>query len=444
MNTLADKLQGLFKKLKGYGKLNEDNISEAVREVRLALLAADVNYQIAKDFCARVKEQALGKEVQASVRPGDYFVKIVHDELVATFTSESRDLAEKRPLKLALVGLNGAGKTTTAGKLAHMLKQAGETVQLVAADLTRPAAADQLSKLGEQISIPVQTPESGQTLAAYLDQAADPARYPDASVVIYDLAGRTDLNEELLDELNASLLVIEPDECLLVADAATGQAATELAQKFQANAPLTGLVLSRFDGDTRGGAALSLQAMTGAPVKFLGTGEKIDALEVFHPDRLVKRLLGMGDLYGLAEKVQGEIDLEDAARFEEKLRRQSFDLQDFLDQMRQIKKLGPLQNLLGMMPGMGSVPDSALDEQSMKRTEAIVLSMTPQERRRPEILNASRRKRIAAGSGVEVMEVNELLRRFRQMKKMMTKVFKGGNPESKMKKLLSGMAPGNT
>ncbi len=441
MNALSDKLQGLFKKLKGYGKLNEDNISEAVREVRLALLAADVNYQVAKDFCARVKEQALGEEVRASVRPGDYFVKIVHDELVATFTSENRDLAEKRPLKLALVGLNGAGKTTTAGKLASMLKKEAETVQLVAADLTRPAAVDQLSKLGQQIDVPVQTPETGQTLASYLDKAASGSQYPDASVIIYDLAGRTDLNEELLDELKLSLSAIEPDECLLVADAATGQAATELAKKFQENAPLTGLVLSRFDGDTRGGAALSLQAITGAPVKFLGTGEKIDAIEVFHPDRLVKRLLGMGDLYGLAEKVQGEIDLEDAARFEEKLRKQSFDLQDFLDQMRQIKKLGPLQNLLGMMPGMGNVPDSALDEQSMKRTEAIVLSMTPKERRRPEILNASRRKRIAAGSGVEVMEVNELLRRFRQMKKMMTKVFKGGNPEGKMKKLLSGMAP---
>ncbi len=439
MNALSAKLQGLFKKLKGYGKLNEDNISEAVREVRLALLSADVNYQVAKDFCARVKEQALGEEIRASVRPGDFFVKIVHDELVATFTSEDRDLAEKRPLKIALCGLNGAGKTTTAGKLARRLKSEGEVVHLVAADMTRPAAVDQLSKLGQQIGVDVRTPETGQTLATYLQQAADLSSYPDATVVIYDLAGRTDLNDELLDELKLSLNSIQPDECLLVADAATGQAATELARKFQENAPLTGLVLSRFDGDTRGGAALSLQAITGAPVKFLGTGEKIDALEVFHPDRLVKRLLGMGDLYGLAEKVQGEIDLEDAARFEEKLRKQSFDLQDFLDQMRQIKKLGPLQNLLGMMPGMGNVPDSALDEKSMQRTEAIVLSMTRKERRRPEILNASRRKRIAAGSGVTVMEVNELLRRFRQMKKMMTKVFKGGNPEGKMKKLLSGM-----
>ncbi|MEM6822542.1 MAG: signal recognition particle protein [Verrucomicrobiota bacterium] len=441
MNALGDKLQGLFKQLKGYGKLNEKNISDAVREVRLALLGADVNYQIAKQFCDRVKEKALGEEIRASVRPGDYFVKIVHDELIDTFTSEDRDLSDKRPLNLALCGLNGVGKTTTAAKLAKALTKEGESVQLIAADLSRPAAVDQLKKLGEQIQVPVLGPESGEALATYLKRAIQHAKESEASVVIYDLAGRTDLNNELLAELKDSLKIINPDECLLVADAATGQAAAELARGFQANAPLTGLVLSRFDGDTRGGAALSLQSVTGCPIKFLGVGEKVDALEAFIPDRLVKRLLGMGDLYGLAEKVQEEINIEDAARFEEKLRKQSFDLQDFLDQMRQMKKLGPLQNLLGMVPGMGSMSDSALDESSMKRTEAIILSMTKKERRRPEILNASRRKRIASGSGTSVMEVNELLKRFRQMKKMMTKLFKGKNPEGNLKRMLSSLQP---
>lgn len=438
MNLLGEKLQGLFKKLKGYGRLNEDNIAEAVREVRLALLAADVNYAIAKEFCERVRTRALGEEIRASVRPGDFFVKIVHDELVATFTSGAVDLTAQRPARVALVGLNGAGKTTTAAKLALRLKNQGESVRLVAADLTRPAAVDQLSALGQRIGVPVSTPESGESLDAYLRRAV--AESTEAGVTFYDLAGRTDLDAVLLDELKASLAVIQPDECLLVADAATGQAAAALARGFQEHAPLTGIVLSRFDGDTRGGAALSLQSVTGCPIKFLGTGEQVTALEVFHPDRLVKRLLGMGDLYSLAEKVTEQIDLEDAARFEEKLRKQSFDLQDFLDQMRQLKKLGPLQNLLGMMPGMGNLPDSALDENFMKRTEAIVLSMTRKERRSPDVINASRRKRIAAGSGTSVREVNELLRRFREMKKMMTKVFKGGNPEGKFKKLLSRLS----
>lgn len=436
MNALGEKLQSLFKKLKGYGKLDEKNISEAVREVRLALLGADVNYQVAKSFCDRVKEKALGEEIRASVRPGDLFVKIVHDELIATFSSGQGDLKPERPLRIGLCGLNGAGKTTTAAKLAHYLKKGGESVKLIAADLSRPAAAEQLETLGAQVGVPVERAQAGETIAAYLKRVVSDSEPESKTVEIFDLAGRTDLNDELLDELKHCLDVISPHECLLVADAATGQAATELARGFMEHAPLTGVVLSRFDGDTRGGAALSLQAITGAPIKFLGTGEKIDALEVFMPERLVRRLLGMGDLYGLAEKVQEEIDLEDAARFEEKLRRQSFDLQDFLDQMKQMKKLGPLQNLLGMMPGMGNIPDSALDENAMKRTEAIVLSMTRKERKRPEVLNASRRKRIASGSGVTVREVNELLRRFRQMKKMMNKVFKGGNPQGNLKKLM--------
>jgi len=436
MNALGDKLQGLFKKLRGRGKLDEENIAEAVREVRLALLSADVNYEVAKEFCQRVKEKALGEEVRASVRPGDYFVKIVHDELIDTFRREDRELKARRPLCVTLCGLNGAGKTTTAAKLALYLKNRGQNVILAAADLSRPAAVEQLDVLGGEIEIPVRKPGRGDSLESHLIGIRDQHRTGEHEVTIVDLAGRADLDQELMAELSMAMQILEPEECLLVADAATGQAAVDLARSFQAHAPISGLVLSRFDGDTRGGAALSLQTVTGAPIKFLGVGEKVEALEEFVPERLVKRLLGMGDLAQLAEKVQGEIDLEDASRLEEKMRKQSFDLQDFLDQMRQIKKLGPMKNVLGMLPGMGNLPDSALDEQSMKRTEAIVLSMTRRERRRPEILNASRRQRIAAGSGTTVTEVNELLRRFRTMKKMMTKLFKGGSPQKNMKRML--------
>ncbi|MGF1678405.1 MAG: signal recognition particle protein [Candidatus Methylacidiphilales bacterium] len=436
MNVLGEKLQGIFKTLRGYGKLNENNIEQALREVRLALLAADVHYAVTKDFCAKVKERALGEEIRASVRPGDYFVKIVHDSLIELFEQGVGRLKPRRPLRIALCGLNGAGKTTTAAKLALYFRKKGESVRLVAADLSRPAAVEQLSVLAGQISVPVSLPEPGHHLLTHLGHVRENS---EESVVLYDLAGRTDLNEELLSDLKSALAVIEADECFLVADAATGQAAAELARRFQEHADLTGIILSRFDGDSRGGAALSLLSVTGCPIHFLGTGEKVEALEVFQPERLVKRLLGMGDLGALAEHVTAQVNLEDAARLEEKLKRQTFDLQDFLDQMKQMKKLGPLQNLLGMVPGMGKLGGSALDEKTLKRTEAIILSMTRKERRSPEILNAGRRRRIACGSGVSVTEVNELLRRFREMKKMMTKLFRGGNPENKIKKLLSGM-----
>jgi len=441
LGQLAEKFQGVFKTLRGYGKLNEANVADALRDVRLALLASDVNYKVARDFCDRVKVRALGEEFQKSIRPGDLFVKIVHDELLAIFQSGRLDLAGERPLRLALCGLNGAGKTTTACKLALHLKKQGEKVLLVAADLSRPAAVQQLQTLGGQQGIDVFAPVAGVTLAGHVQAAEQQAQQGGFRVVIYDLAGRTELNGELLAELQSATERIRPQEMLLVADAALGQSAVEVAEAFHKTCPLTGIVLSKFDGDAKGGAALSLQAVTGVPVKFLGTGERVEQLEVFHPDRLIRRLLGMGDLYGLAEKVGEQLDLEDAVRMQEKLKSARFDLQDFLDQMRQMKKLGPLQNLLGMIPGMGSIQHFSLDENALKRTEAVICSMTKQERRNPDVLNARRRQRIALGSGTSVTEVNELLRRFRTMKKMVGQLARGGNQENKLKRLLGGMAP---
>ncbi|MDX6765985.1 MAG: signal recognition particle protein [Candidatus Methylacidiphilales bacterium] len=438
MNALADKLQSVFKTLRGYGTLNESNVAEALRDVRMALLAADVNYQVARQFCERVKEKALGEEVRQSIRPGDWFVKIVHDELLALFTREDAGLAPVRPLRVALCGLNGAGKTTTAAKLAQFLVQERERVVLVAADLQRPAAADQLGILGTRIGATVLRPQPGRDLAAHLAWAREESLRLGATVTIFDLAGRMEINDDLLAELASAIRVIEPQESLLVADAALGQAAVEVAKGFMARARLTGLVLSKFDGDARGGSAFSLQEVTGCPIKFLGTGEKTGDFEAFEAERLVRRLLGMGDLYGLAQKVQETVDVEDVSRMQEKMKKESFDLQDFQDQMRMMRKLGPLQNLLGMIPGMGSIPHSAVDENGLKRTEAILGSMTKQERRKPDLINARRRLRIASGSGTSVTEVNQLLHRFRTMKKMMGKVTRSGRPEEQLKKLFRG------
>lgn len=435
---LSEKLQEVFKHVRGYGRLSEGNVAEAVREVRLALLAADVNYQVARDFCEKVKAGAMGEEVQGSIRPGDLFVKIVHDELIALFGQGDGGLKEERPLRILLCGLNGAGKTTTAGKLALRLKKQGERVLLVAADLTRPAAVDQLKTLGDRIGVGVVVPQPGATLLAHVRAARERAEREAARVVIFDTAGRLEADEALLKELSEATRLIEPQEALLVADAALGQQAVEVAKAFQTAVPLTGLVLTKLDGDARGGAALSLQSVTGCPIKFEGTGEKAEALEVFQPERFVGRMLGMGDLVGLVEKAQEAIDLEDAERLAEKMRRKDFNLEDFQSMMGQVKKMGPLQNLLGMIPGMPTLPDSALGEKSLKRTEAIICSMTPKERRRPEILNAKRRIRIASGSGTSVTEVNDLLKRFRTMQKMMSKFGRGGNPEASLKRMLSG------
>ncbi|MFH1066963.1 MAG: signal recognition particle protein [bacterium] len=437
ISALAEKLQAAVKKIRGYGTLTESNIADALRDVRMALLAADVNYQVARDFCEKVKEKSLGEEVRASIRPGDYFIKIVHDELLALFSKGNRELLRERPLRLVLCGLNGSGKTTTAAKIALHLRRMKESVLLVAADLARPAAVQQLQTLGKQIDVPVCAPSDGVTLMQHLQNAAAEAQKINARVTIYDTAGRLDLDEELLKELAEAMQLIQPQECLLVADASTGQAAVAVADAFQKAAPLTGLVLSKFDSDAKGGAALSIQSATDCPVKFLGTGEQTSALEIFDPQRLVSRMLGMGDIVGFVEKAQEALELEDAEKITRKFQTNSFNLQDFLDQMKMLKKLGPLQNLLGMIPGMDRLPSSALDAKAFKRAEAMICSMTLQERRQPEVLNARRRQRIAAGSGVAVAEVNDLMRRFSGMKKMMAKFARGGNPEKKMKGLLN-------
>jgi signal recognition particle subunit SRP54 len=436
LDLLKEKLQGVFKTLRGYGKLSESNVADAVREVRLALLAADVNYQVAKDFCEEVKTKALGAEVLASIRPGEQFVKIVHDELLACFSSETTELTPNRPLRILLCGLNGAGKTTTAGKLAAWFKNRKQHVVLIAGDLARPAAIEQLQILGKQIGVTVLTfpgEKSPETVARLAREEVTRLR---AEIAIFDAAGRLDVDDALLAELEAVGKAWEPQESLLVADAATGQTAVKVAQAFHSRVPLTGLVLSKFDADTRGGAALSFQRVTQVPIRFLGTGEGIDALELFQPERLVGRLLGMGDIVGLVEKAQVEFDAVSTEKMAEKLKKNSFDLQDFLDQIKMVKKLGPLQNVLGMIPGMPKMPDSVDGEKSLRRVEAMIRSMTPEERSRPSVLNARRRQRIARGSGTSVTELNELLHRFEEMKKMMQRLTRGGRPDQMLRNLM--------
>ena len=435
LDLLKEKLQGVFKTLRGYGKLSESNVADAVREVRLALLAADVNYNVAKEFCDEVKTKAMGAEVLASIRPGEQFVKIVHDELLACFSTET-EITRNRPMRLLLCGLNGAGKTTTAGKLAAWYKKQKQNVVLVAGDLARPAAIEQLQILGKQVGVTVLTFPGEKSPEKVAKLAREEIVRLRAEVAIFDAAGRLDVDESLLAELETVGKIWEPQENLLVADAATGQSAVKVAQAFQSKVPLTGLVLSKFDADTRGGAALSFQRVTKVPIRFLGIGEGIDALEFFQPERLVGRLLGMGDIVGLVEKAQSEFDTASAEKMAAKLSKNSFDLQDFLDQIKLVKKLGPLQNVLGMIPGMPKIPDSVDGEKSLRRVEAMIRSMTPEERTRPSVLNARRRQRIARGSGTSVSELNELLHRFEEMKKMMQQLTRGGRPDQMLKNLM--------
>ncbi|MEI6350788.1 MAG: signal recognition particle protein [Verrucomicrobiota bacterium] len=419
-SQLADKLQDVFKDLRGHGSITETNVNDAMREVRLALLEADVHFQVAKGFIARVKEKALGEEVLRSVTPGQQIVKIFHDELTALLGGDAAPLNLDKPARILIVGLNGAGKTTSSAKLARWLKSQGRAPLLFALDLHRPAAIDQLVMLGNQIGVPVYRPDPGETdVLRATRKALEWAETQNGNVEIYDTAGRQEIDEPLVQELKRVKEFLKPNEVLLVADAATGQQAVSVATHFHEALEVTGLILTKLDGDARGGAALSMREVTQRPIKFAGVGEKIDQFEPFYPERLAGRILGMGDIVGLVEKAAMAIDEEDAKRMEEKLRTASFDLCDFLDQFRMIRKLGPLENILGMLPGMSSVKGFSVDEKQMKRVEAIVLSMTMQERRKPDILNARRRQRIARGSGTSVTEVNDLLMRFNQMRKMM-------------------------
>lgn len=417
---LSDKLQDVFKNLRGQGKISESNISDALREVRLALLDADVHFQVAKDFIAKVKEKALGEAVLRSVTPGQQIVKIFHEELCALLGGNAAELNLDKPARILIVGLNGAGKTTSSAKLARLLKSQGRSPLLIACDLQRPAAIDQLAVLGTQIDVPVFRPEKGETdVLKVARQALEWCDATGGNVQIFDTAGRQELDEPLIEELKQLRDFLKPQETLIVCDAATGQQAVSVAERFHAALGLTGIILTKLDGDARGGAALSLRSVTGQPIKFAGTGEKLEQFEVFHPDRLAGRILGMGDVVSLVEKAAEAISEDDARRMEQKLRTASFDLTDFLQQFKMLKRMGPLENILGMIPGMDKLGGSSVDENQLKRVEAIILSMTPQERTRPDILNARRRQRIARGSGVSVSEVNNLILRFNQMRKMM-------------------------
>jgi signal recognition particle subunit SRP54 len=419
-SRLSDKLQDVFKDLRGHGRISEDNVNEALREVRLALLEADVHFKVAKDFVARVKEKSLGQEVLRSVTPGQQIVKIFHDELTALLGGDAAPLELGPQARILVVGLNGAGKTTTCAKLALYLKKMGRTPVLIACDLQRPAAIEQLATLAAQIGVPMYRPAAGEknVLRVVKDGMAW-AKEQSCNVEIYDTAGRQDLDDDLIEELRRVKDLVQPNESLLVCDAATGQQAVGVAEKFHGAVGVTGLILTKLDGDARGGAALSLREVTGRPVKFTGNGEKVEAFEVFYPDRLAGRILGMGDVVSLVEKAAANFEMEDATRMEERLRGGRFDLNDFLDQFKMLRKMGPLENLLGLIPGMDKMKNPGVDEKQMRRAEAIVLSMTPGERARPDVLNARRRQRIARGSGTTVTEVNSLLLRFSDMRKLM-------------------------
>lgn len=419
--NLSDSLQETFKKLRGHGKISESNITDALREVRLALLEADVELSVAKDFIARVKEKALGETVLRTISPGQQIVKIFNDEIAALLGGDAAPLDLNPPARILLVGLNGAGKTTTSAKLALHLRKQGRRPLLIACDLYRPAAIDQLVTLAKQIDVPVFRPEPGETdVLKVAKEALKWAEQQNGTVLIFDTAGRQEVDDALVEELRQLHRLLDPKETLLVADAATGQQAVSVAKTFDGIIGLTGLVLTKLDGDARGGAALSMRSVTGKPIKFAGVGEKLSDFEAFVPDRMAGRILGMGDIVGLVEKAAEAIDENEALRMAERFKRADFDFNDFLSQMRMMKKMGGLTSLLGMLPGMGDkLKGVDLDEKRMKRTEAIVLSMTPQERSRPEIIKASRRRRIAMGSGTSVTQVNQLLKQFGDMRKMM-------------------------
>jgi signal recognition particle subunit SRP54 len=431
LQGLADRLDDIFKRLRGYGRLTEENIAESLREVRLALLEADVNVKVVRSFLERVRARAVGKDVLESLSPGQQVVKVVYEELRELMggTASRLKTANQPPTLVMLVGLQGSGKTTTAGKLARYLREQGQRPLLVAADLQRPAAQDQLVTLGRTLGVEVFR-EAGATSAVDVcSRAAIHARSRLLDPVILDTAGRLHVDAPLMEELGAIKAAVQPAEILMVADAMTGQDAVNSATAFHTALELTGYILTKLDGDARGGAALSIRSVTGVPIKFVGVGEKLDAFELFHPDRMASRILGMGDVLGLVERAQQQVDAKQAAVLEKKLKTQRFTLVDFRDQLRQIRGMGPLEQLLGMIPGLSrlkGLPDGAAQERELKRVEAIIDSMTPGERQRPDIINGSRRKRIATGSGTSVADVNRLLKQFTDMQKMMRQLMQAG------------------
>ena len=438
-DNLSDKLESVFKKLRGQGVMTEDNIKDALREVRLALLEADVNFKVVKDFVENVRLKAVGTEVMQSLAPGQQVVRIVHDELISLMGGDqdnNLDLAAKPPVVLMLVGLQGAGKTTTCGKLGSWLRKQKRRPLLVPADVYRPAAIEQLKTVGRQLNIDVFDSQTGQEPVDICSAAVRFAELNGFDTVLLDTAGRHQIDDFLMNELERIKAAAQPREILFVADAMTGQEAVTVAGGFNDRLGITGVILSKLDGDAKGGAALSIKAVTGAPVKFVGLGEKLDALEVFHPDRLVSRILGMGDVLTLVEKAQSALDEKETARLTQKLKKNQFDLEDFLAQLQQIKKLGSLESIMGMIPGMGKMvkqmQGAQPSEKEMKRIEAIIRSMTPAERADHGIINGSRRLRIAKGSGTTVQEINLLLKRFTEAQKMMKQLTKLG-PKNLMK-----------
>ncbi|WP_199617905.1 signal recognition particle protein [Paenibacillus alkalitolerans] len=442
---LSSRLQSVFGKLRGKGKLTEDDVTEAMREVRLALLEADVNFKVVKDFVAKVKEQAIGQTLEKGFNPGMTVVNIVNKELTELMGGTHAKLARsnRSPTVIMMVGLQGAGKTTTTAKLAKMLIKQNHRPLLVAADVYRPAAIKQLQVLGEQVKAPVFTLGDKANPVDIAKQAVEHAKEHHNDYVIIDTAGRLHIDETLMGELHNIREETKPDEILLVVDAMTGQDAVNVAEHFNGQLEITGVVLTKLDGDTRGGAALSVKAVTGKPIKFAALGEKVDALEPFHPERMASRILGMGDMLSLIEKAQANIDEDKAKEMERKFRKAEFTLEDFLEQMQQVKKLGPLENILEMLPGMGNMKqlkDAKIDPKQMARVEAIVLSMTKAEKQKPEILNAKRRQRIAKGSGTTVQDVNRLLKQFEEMKKMMKQFsgMMGGKGNKMLKKMGKG------
>ena len=434
-DNLSDKLDRAFKVLKGQGKITEINVAETLKEVRKALLDADVNYKIAKDFTDRVKEEALGQNVLTSISPGQLLVKIVNDELKALMGGEKTDLNLKAsPSIILIAGLQGSGKTTFSGKLANYLKSKGKNPLLVAGDVYRPAAIDQLKILGEQIGVPVFTDYESKNPVSIAEAGIKQAKQNGHSVIIIDTAGRLAVDEQMMNEIANVKKATQPHETLFIVDAMTGQDAVNTAKAFNDRLDFDGVVLTKLDGDTRGGAALSIKSVVNKPIKFIGTGEKLDAIDVFYPDRMASRILGMGDVVSLVERAQEQFDEEEAAKLQKKIRKNQFDFNDFLNQLQQIKKMGNLKDLMGMIPGVGKmIKDVDISDDAFKGVEAIIRSMTPVERETPDLINGTRRKRIANGSGTSIEEVNRLLKQFEDMKKMM-KMFQGGNNPLKMMK----------
>ena len=428
--SLSDRLQNVFARLGTRGRLREEDVDEALKEVRRALLEADVNFKVVKEFVGRIRERAVGEEITKSLTPAQMVVKIVNDELIHLLGDEPVPLADERPgpTVIMLVGLQGAGKTTTAAKLALFLRKKHKNPLMVAADVYRPAAVTQLETLGRQLQIPVYSEGTEARPPAIVQNALEHARQNRNQVVLVDTAGRLQIDDRLMAELEEIKAVANPAEILLIVDAMIGQESVRVAEEFNRRVPLTGFIMTKIDGDARGGAALSIREVTGVPIKFLGAGEKTDALEQFYPDRLASRILGMGDVLSLIERAEEVIDKDDAKRMEKKLRKGSFDFEDFLSSMRQMRKLGPLQQILGMIPGMSQLGkiDEMIDEDDLKRVEAMILSMTPDERRDPDLIKGRRKDRIARGSGNDVEDVNDLISQFRQMQKMM-KAMTGGS-----------------